>query len=158
MVLELVLTGLAGAVVGGVLAGKQLHKPVAGVVLGAAVGVAGGYFVFHEPPAVLAVDTPKDFDAEVIDAAGVVLVDFYADWCPPCRQLSPRIEELAEQYRDRVKVVKVDVDKGRTLAARYGIRGIPLVMFFKDGQPVGQLCGCHPKQSYCEVLDLLLAQ
>ena len=158
MVLELVLTGLAGAVVGGVLAGKQLHKPVAGVVLGAAVGVAGGYFVFHAPPAVLAVEGPEDFDAEVIEATGVVLVDFYADRCPPCRQLGPRIEELAEEYRGRAKVVKVNVDEGPALAARYGIRGIPLVMFFKDGQPVGELCGCHPKQSYCEVLDLLLAQ
>ena len=76
MVLELVLTGVAGAVVGGVLAGRQLHKPLAGVLLGAAVGLAGGYFIFHEPPAVLAVETAeegmerlrrRDYDVIIVD-------------------------------------------------------------------------------------------
>ena len=158
MVLELIVTGLAGAVVGGVLSAKSVQKPVAGVLLGAALGVAGGYAIFNEPPLVMAVDTPHDFDTEVIDAEGVVLVDFYADWCPPCKQLAPTLDDLAEEYEGRAKVVKVNVDEGRALAARFGIRAIPTILFFRDGQKMGAVTGCHPKQSYAEAMDALLAE
>ena len=155
-------TVIAGAAAGGVLGGALTHlkfrRALPGIILGACIGVGVCHFAFSGPKPVTAAHTVDAFRAKVLHADKPVLVDFYADWCPPCRQLSPRIEELAEEYRGRVKVVKVNFDKGRALAARYGVRGIPLVMFFKDGQPVGEVCGCHPKQSYCDVLDLLLAQ
>jgi len=79
--------------------------------------------------------TDSTFDREVVQAEGLVLVDFWATWCGPCRSIAPVIETLAEEYRGRVKVLKLDTDENQETAARYGIRSIPALMLFKDGKP-----------------------
>ena len=95
-----------------------------------------------------------NFDATVSD--GVVLVDFWATWCGPCKMLAPTIEELAEEYEGRVKVCKVDVDENQGLAVRFGVYSIPTVFFIKDGVVVNKMIGLSDKDEYVEVLDSLL--
>lgn len=80
--------------------------------------------------------------------AGLVLVDFWATWCGPCKMLAPTIEELAEEYEDRVSVCKVDVDECPELAARFNIYSIPTVLLFKDGEEVEHMIGYHLKREY----------
>jgi thioredoxin 1 len=82
-----------------------------------------------------------DFQSEVIEADTPVLVDFFAPWCGPCKALAPALEAVAKTYKGRVKVVKVDVDKAQRLAAHYRIRGVPTLMFFKEGKPVDTIVG-----------------
>jgi thioredoxin 1 len=80
--------------------------------------------------------TTAEFEQEVLQHPGTVLVDFYAVWCPPCRALAPLLERFSEENADRVKVVKVDSDQDEALASQFGIRTIPTVVSFKDGQEV----------------------
>jgi thioredoxin 1 len=80
-----------------------------------------------------------------------VLVDFYADWCGPCKRLAPVLEELAAENDGQVLVCKVDVDTNKELAARFGVMSIPLVVCFKNGQPVGQLLGGGSKEKLLEL-------
>jgi len=96
----------------------------------------------------------NNFDETVKD--GVVLVDFWATWCGPCRMLAPTIEELAEDYEGRVKVCKVDVDENPTIAMQFKVMSIPTVFFFKDGVVVNKMIGLSDKDEYVEVLDKLL--
>lgn len=88
--------------------------------------------------------TETQFDREVIRSKLPVVVDFYADWCPPCRAVSPLIDRLAQEYRDRVKVVKVDVQREPHLAQQFRILSIPTILFFKDGRPVDSVLGAQP--------------
>jgi thioredoxin 1 len=81
------------------------------------------------------------FDEEVLGASGPVLVDFYADWCGPCKMMAPVVEQIADQYRDRVTVGKLDTDAATSIAVRYGIMGIPTLGYFRDGQLVDRLVG-----------------
>ena len=99
------------------------------------------------------IGSTEDFEREVLSADKPVLVDFYADWCRPCRQLAPTIGQLAAQYEGRAVVSKVNVDRHPELAGRYGIQGIPAILFFKDGQEVQRLVGVHPASTYASVLD-----
>lgn len=85
--------------------------------------------------------TEAEFDTEVLKASTPVVVDFYADWCGPCRRLSPMLDKVAGQFVGQVKVVKIDVDHAPGLARQYGIQGIPALKFFKAGQEVGGLVG-----------------
>jgi thioredoxin 1 len=90
--------------------------------------------------------TDETFGAEIEGAEGLALVDFWAVWCGPCRFVQPIIEELAEEYRDSgVKVAKMDVDQNLSVPARFGVRSIPTVLFFKDGQVVDTIVGAVPK-------------
>lgn len=73
------------------------------------------------------------FDRDVLQATGPVLVDYWAQWCGPCKMIGPLLEEVADEYGSRLKVVKVDVDESQSLAPRYGVRGIPTLMLFRDG-------------------------
>ena len=86
-----------------------------------------------------------------------VIVDFWAEWCPPCKLLSPVIDDLAEEYKGRVKIGKVDTDSNRNTAMRFSISAIPTVLVFKKGQLVQRLQGFRPKKDFKSVLDGLLA-
>ncbi len=85
------------------------------------------------------------FDAEVLQAKGPVIADFWAEWCGPCKRIAPVLDELAEEYAGRVKVVKVDVDQNQALAERFRIMSIPTLLFFKDGQVVETVIGAVGK-------------
>lgn len=85
----------------------------------------------------------NEFDAAVSD--GVVLVDFYADWCGPCKMVAPILEQLNDEYQGKLNIIKVDVDAEQALAQRYSIMSIPTLMLFKDGNVVGQVLGFQAK-------------
>jgi thioredoxin 1 len=104
----------------------------------------------------LQIATAADFDAQVLGAPRPVLVDFYSTTCGPCRMLAPTIDKLAEQYEGRAIVYKVNVDRLPELAGRYGIQGVPSVLFFQDGKEVTRLMGLRPQDAYTSVLDRLL--
>ena len=100
--------------------------------------------------------TDASFDEVVLKSDKPVLVDCWATWCGPCRMLGPVIEELASEYEGRVVVGKVDVDNNQEFAAKYGVRNIPTVLVFKDGEVVGRQVGVAPKKTYTDALDSLL--
>jgi thioredoxin 1 len=102
----------------------------------------------------LHVFTAQNWEAEVLAAEGTVLVDFWAAWCPPCRKLSPLVDELAQEYAGRVKVGKLDVDDSPDVASRYGITSIPSLLVFRDGQVVGQRVGCLPREELRGWVDI----
>ncbi len=105
------------------------------------------------PAAPLHVGSAEAFDRIIQKADRPVLVDFYADWCGPCRMLAPTIEKLAKDYQGRVIVAKVNVDSLPAIASRYGIQGIPAVLVFNKGQEIQRLVGLRPQTDYARVLD-----
>jgi thioredoxin 1 len=90
----------------------------------------------------------SEFESQVLKASGLVMVDFWAEWCGPCKMLSPVIDALADQYAGQLKVLKMDVDSNESVPAKYQIRGIPTVMIFKDGAVVERLVGAQPRQVF----------
>lgn len=98
--------------------------------------------------------TSSNIDATIKE--GISLVDFWAPWCGPCRMIAPVIEELAEEYEGKANICKVNTDEEQEIAARYGIRSIPTLIFFKDGEIVDQVVGAASKQAFTQKLDALL--
>lgn len=96
--------------------------------------------------------TKDNFEAEVIGADGLVLVDFWAEWCGPCRMLSPIVDEIAEE-RDDIKVGKVNVDDEKELASEYGVMSIPTLLIFRDGELAATSVGYKPKKGLLKLLD-----
>ena len=90
--------------------------------------------------------TEQDFQQEVIGAELPVLVDFTAEWCPPCKMIAPIVHQLAEEWTGKVKVVKLDTDQNPNLMMQYGVMGIPTLILFKSGQPAERMTGYQPKE------------
>lgn len=101
--------------------------------------------------------TDATFAAEVESGTGLTVVDFWAPWCGPCRLVAPVIDQLAEEYRGRVKFAKVNVDDAPGVAGRYGIRSIPTIGIFRDGEPVDGVVGAVPKQVLQKAIEQQLA-
>jgi len=96
--------------------------------------------------------TDSTFENDVMKSSVPVLVDFWAEWCGPCRALAPKLEEIAGEMSGKVKIVKMNVDENPQTPGQYGIRGIPAMLLFKDGKQVGELVGNHPKDNISEFL------
>lgn len=98
--------------------------------------------------------TKDNFESEVLNASGKVLVDFWAVWCGPCKMIAPVIEEIAEDFAGSVKVGKVNVDNEAELSIKYGIVSIPTILIFENGQIVNKAIGYHTKEELIELLDM----
>ena len=97
--------------------------------------------------------TDQNFEQEVLKSPEPVLVDFWAEWCMPCRLLAPTIEKLAKEYVGKVKVGKVDTDSNRDVSIKYGISAIPTVILFKDGQVAQKFVGLRQERDFRDALD-----
>jgi len=101
--------------------------------------------------------TDDNFEAEVKNAEGVVLVDFFATWCGPCKMLAPVIDELSTEYEGKAKIGKLDVDESSKAAGEFGVQSIPTLILFKDGKEVDRMIGFQSKEVLKEKLDAALA-
>jgi thioredoxin 1 len=97
-----------------------------------------------------------DFDDQILKSETPALVDFWAAWCGPCRTVGPVVEELAEEYKGKVKVAKLNVDDNKQTPTKYGVRGIPTLMLFKNGEMIDHIVGAVPKARIKELLDKAL--
>ena len=93
------------------------------------------------------------FDADVLAASGAVLVDYWAEWCGPCKMIAPILDEVAKEYAGKLKVAKLNIDQNEGTPPKYGIRGIPTLMIFKDGNVVGTKVGALPKSQLTAFID-----
>jgi thioredoxin len=101
--------------------------------------------------------TQENFATEVLQSSKPVLVDFWAEWCAPCKMISPLLDELAAEYDGKVKIGKINTGEQQQLASQYGINSIPTLLFFKNGQVVNQMVGARPKRDFKAALDSVAA-
>ena len=94
-----------------------------------------------------------NFDSNVLKASGLAMVDFWAEWCGPCKALAPTIDEVANEFQGKVKVFKMNVDENPNTPQKFHIKGIPTCILFKDGQPVDMLTGKYPKEAYVDMFE-----
>ncbi len=97
------------------------------------------------------------FEQEVLKSNVPVLVDFWAEWCQPCKMVRPLVHELAEEYGDKIKVAEMDVDANTDVPSQFGIMSIPTIMIFKNGKPVQSMVGVQPKDTFKQNIDAALA-
>ena len=97
--------------------------------------------------------TDDNFQVEVLDSPLPVLVDFWADWCQPCKMVAPVVQQIADEYDGRIKVGKLDIDDNHKISGSLGIRGIPTLLIFRDGKPIDQVVGAVPKTVIQKKLD-----
>lgn len=100
--------------------------------------------------------TDGTFDEEIVKSEIPAMVDFWAEWCGPCKMVAPAIEELAKEYKGKIKIAKMNVDENRQTPPKFGIRNIPTLLFFKNGEVVQTVVGAHPKSHIDEELKKLL--
>ena len=100
--------------------------------------------------------TDANFEREVLKSETPVLIDFWAEWCAPCRVIAPIVKELAASYDGKVKITKMNIDENQATPGKYGVRAIPTVLAFKNGSVVGQLTGARPKSAFEELVQKLL--
>ena len=101
--------------------------------------------------------TESNYQSEVVNSSVPVLIDFWAEWCQPCRMIGPTIDQLATEYQGRAKVGKIDVDSNRALALQFNIQSIPCVVVVKGGQVVSRTMGIKPKAEFTKMLDAAIA-
>ena len=168
LLLYLLIGGGAGAALGYFGSCKSGACPLTanwrrGAFVGALIGLVvylssggGNASAMNQSTANVKHITDAEFDAEVTQSAVPVVMDFYATWCGPCRQLAPTMDSLADQYAGKIKFVKVNVDESPKLAQQFQVEGIPMLVFFKDSKQTDKLVGLQSKEDLIKQLDSLL--